>query len=70
MALPKMPIWTELVCRHCATTGCGQFIDGQRDRTKLRKQALAEGWLFAHDDVFCCKHCLSGHERDLEEQRG
>lgn len=68
MALPKMPLWTELVCRYCAGTGCGQFTSGQRNRDKLRKRALAEGWLFKHDDVFCSKRCLQGYESDLEEK--
>lgn len=68
MALEPMPVWTELVCRQCAGTGCGQFVLGQRNRKQLRIEALQQGWKFAHRDVFCCRACLNQFEEEKNHE--
>jgi len=62
MPSPPIPIWTEVVCLQCAHTGHGQFTRYARNRTQLRKDVLADGWLLKHGDIFCSPKCLADYE--------
>lgn len=56
------PVWTEIVCRNCSRSGCGEFTyKGSISIRKLRNEAKAKGWVFSCNDVFCCKKCEQEH---------
>lgn len=62
--MPQFFIWCEIVCRKCSGTAPGQFTLGAIPRAALEKEALAQGWKFAHGETFCCAKCLSEFEAE------
>jgi hypothetical protein len=44
-------VWTELVCRRCASNSEGLFTKGGIRRGQLK--GLAKGWGFQNDQAYC-----------------
>jgi hypothetical protein len=52
------PIWIEYVCAACSRTEVGMFVFEPRIPVKkLKKAALAAGYIFYKNEVFCCDSC-------------
>lgn len=60
------PVWVEFVCRKCAKVEIGQYVtNGQIPVRALKKEALKQGWLFKHNEVFCSDDCVTKHETEI-----
>lgn len=61
-------VWCELVCRQCANSTSGQFVAGRPIPLRsMKREAKAKGWLFKHNEVFCCKSCAKVYEEAHKE---
>lgn len=56
MSRPSVPFWVELHCRECSTPGWGRLVrTGRSFRDELVRNARNDGWVFAHQEAFCCQ---------------
>lgn len=60
MSRPSVPVWMELVCGECAQQFPGQFVrrmdlGAGKAKAAMIDQALDEGWVRAHNEIFCCQ---------------
>jgi hypothetical protein len=77
MSRPSIPVWIELLCADCCQPSPGQFLRkadlfGQAKRD-LVSVARGEGWVFKHNEAFCCAEHAANYERrqkSLERSRG
>lgn len=64
-------VWTELVCRGCATTLAGRFTQGPIRRREMKNEATRHGWIFdkESEDWFCatCKRKPRDDDQDLSD---
>lgn len=67
---PSVPVWVELICTHCAAHGPGRFVRGSAAYVEeLTAMGRAEGWVFKHREVFCCKeHAAAYIKRQLAKR--
>lgn len=64
----SIPIWTEVVCRTCATAHNGEFTYSKLRRRSLVDAAKANGWIFKEDECFCSAGCLDRYIRVEKKQ--
>lgn len=49
-------VWTEIVCRGCASVTAGRFTAGIVRRREMKNEAHRQGWIFdkESEEWFCC----------------
>ena len=62
------PVWCELVCRTCAGTIAGRFVYAAVPRRRMKAIALAAGWQFLDDDVFCSPVCVRWYREQQQKE--
>lgn len=50
--------WVELVCASCKDTTSGGWASRQIPVRAMKKEAAAQGWVFAGKHAYCSANCL------------